>query len=457
MSVVNYSDPGNLTQYVPYAAAVAAPFVQPLVNRLGEAATNGANAFQNYWNPQVPPAATAQAGPARTGNTAGVPPPATYMPNRTSQVPRMAAGANTLGAASGQALQPSGPIRRSFSSPNMHAINSRSAGNKAMLANEISFSQLINMQPDDFARLNPLEQLSVNNAIMKFSDGSYSRNGRELAGFYWQYSLGPDNIFDPSAANRFISSLDASFRPWLQNTDTKNRYDTIRNQLNKLGEHARRTTLQLKSQFPPIDDKSLRAALSRSYQGALLAVGQPGNFNYSSITAASIHARAKTLQSVADIHHSYHTMTSAGIGGTGKLYAEQVSCPDNGMINWQNEPQLVKLAPGGTKTWVSTSHWFKPGTWGTSAQTVHYPSGVQQQFLNGKVVWVRDDQYSEDGITWTPRPTNPTIESARELAMANYISRQKAFFNNHGAGHYSNCRKDDIPGLVNLQPGQGPL
>jgi hypothetical protein len=211
--------------------------------------------------------------------------------------------------------------------------------------------------------------------------GVNAREGRELARFLLQQCLGPDNMFDPAAANRFMTSLDAAFGPHLQNPPTQSRYDMIRPQMNSLAEHARLTTQQLKSEFAPIDQRFVREALWRGYQAALSAVGQPGKFDYSKITAHSIYDQAKTLQTIDDIHQSYRTMTTTGIAGTSKLYQKPFNCPDGGLINWGIWICLRSLHLAAISKNGQSRNGGSPRAWGERSSLSATPEVCSTNFL----------------------------------------------------------------------------
>jgi hypothetical protein len=450
--LTNYGGPiGNWTGYTPYAAAAAAaPFVNQFAGQAGQVAMSGVNklqqAYRNYQNGYGVQTAV-QSGPAGTVPPAGVTVPTSYMPAQPTGVPGRAAAVSP--GPSGGAFQPGGR--------NPHAINPRSVAhpvNAAMPANIISFSDLINMDFDGFARLSPPNQRAVDKAIMDASSGFHGREGKELGRFFLQYSLDPNNVFNPAAARQFMTRLDASFRPYLQNPLTKNFFDIIRPQMNSLADHAGLITRQLKSKFEPIDQRFLREALWKTHQDPLSAVGQPGSFDYNKITAASIHDLAKRLQTDDRIRQGYRSMTHAGIHGTNTPYQNSPDCPDQGLINWASQDLLEWLAPGGHHAERSVSTWWNPGSWWNKKQPyIQYPSGVRNQILNGTVVGVLPGRYTLNGEDWIERQTSPAIQNARETGMENYIRAQREFYQISN-GQYSNCRSGDIDNLQYAPPGQ---
>jgi hypothetical protein len=443
----------NNTRYWPgyasYAAAAAAPLFQPVVDYLGQTATNALQfAYNNYLTGDaqtaVPPAGLTQTGP-----TVSVTPPASYMPSQPVGMP-VTALPNGLGSAPGDAAFL--PIAQAFDgwlpAPQAHDINVRAALNEA-----VTFSDLMAMTPKRLAQLTPPQQQAVNLAIMRSSAGFPARDGRKLAEFYFQYSVGPDNMFSPEASNLFMERFDDSFERYLQYPLSESAYRTIRPQLSDLGDHALRTTQQLKSQFNPLSPGFLRASMFDGYNDAFSAVGQRGSFDYRNVTPSSIYDHARTLKQVDSIHQGYNLITDDIIGGTNRPYGQKIACPSLGSIDWLDKKQLKNLAPSGTPTKVPTWTWYKPWTYGDTDSRLVYPEGVIQQFYDGTVVGVLPGKVTFDGTNWVKRETNNLIEAARVAGMQKYIEQQKRFFQ-IGSGLYPNCRADEIGALKRMKPGQ---
>ncbi|WP_158806620.1 MULTISPECIES: hypothetical protein [unclassified Acidisoma] len=446
----NASLTSNSTEYWPgyasYAAAAAVPLYQPFVDYLGKTTTNALQyAYNNYLNGGAPTAP--QAGHTQTGLTVTVTPPASYMPSQPVGMPVTALSKNVLDSASGgAAFQPS--AQAWLPAPAAHDINVRAAPNGA-----VTFSDLMAMTRERLAQLTPRQQEAVNLAIMRSSAGFPARSGRKLAEFYFQYSVGPDNMFSPEAANLFMERFDDSFERYLEYPLSESAYRTIRPQLSDLGDHALRTTQQLKTQFNPLSPRFLRASMFDGYNDALSAVGQGGSFDYGNVTPSSIYDHARTLKQVDRIQQGYNLITDDIIGGTNRPYGQKIDCPNFGLINWLNKEQFTNLAPSGTVIKVPNWTWYKPWTYRDTDSRLVYPQQIIQQFYDGTVVGVLPGKFTFDGTNWGERETNNLIEAARVAGMQKYIEQQNRFFQ-IGSGLYPNCRADEIGALKRMKPGQ---
>jgi hypothetical protein len=444
----NGSDYGYYT-----AATFAAPFAQPFVDYLRQAATNGANplqiAYDNYQSGNGAQTSLLRASVPQTQPAASSTATASYMPVQSAGERDVMALANALGPVpGGAALQPGyEAVNQVLPDLNAHGIYARAA----TVGNQVSSSQLMNMSPRDYEGLTQLQQQEVNRAIMNALSGSYARTPEQLGYWYLQKGLGPNNLFYRQDTAAFMKGVQESYRSY---PGAQNSYGPLSTELGALGSHAERITQQLKSEYKPInDDGFLRQSLWENYKAPLSSLSQ-GGFNYREITADRIYKGAQTLKQVADIHGGYHTM-KAGILGAGQPYQNSLHCVGGGLINFENIALLEKFAAGGELGRLPNWSLFNPWSWGRKTEYFKYPAGVLAYLFEKKVVGVLPGQYTLDGKEWIPRLTSPAIQKAQEGAMTRLIEEDKKFFNIE-EGRYPNCRYGDVLATRKVPPGQTP-
>jgi hypothetical protein len=411
-------------------------------------------AYQNYMNSAPSYVQTNTPGnlPQQPMQAAGV---RSYMPVQNGGLPGQMDVMNNGGVLPGNGMpqQPNhvapNPLQ---ANPATHVIDSRSVPDQidpAQSPHYVSWMDLYNLAPQDFARLTPSKQQDVNAAIERSFPGLYDQPSELVGNSYMEYTLNPNNQFDPAAAQRFTTALTESYKPYDPGSD---HYQTTASGLNDLGRHLKQTTEELQSKFPQLPPQYLRRGLWEEFKVATPEIRSVDPFDYSRISTSSIYDRAQTFQTVDDIQGFYRSVTEDQIAGTNRLYANPSDCPSGGLVHWKTEDDLKKNAPPGLWDERSTSSWYRPWSWGTSEMYIKYDKGVQAQFLNGKVAGVFDKKYTVDGVTWENRTSNKAIRSARVNGMERYRNGQIGFFDS-GQGRYPNCNQNDIDTLSALNPG----